>query len=46
MLLERIGNIKGDLQHSHAEVWVEGAPVIGENTEKEICEFICKYVTC
>ena len=34
------------LQHSHAETWVEGAPIIGESTEEEICEFVTKYVTC
>ena len=34
------------LQHSHAEVWVEGAPIIGESTDEEICEFVSKYVTC
>jgi len=34
------------LQHSHAEVWVEGAPIIGESTEVEIYGFVCKYVTC
>ena len=34
------------LQHSHAEAWVEGAPIIGESTEEEICEFVTKYVTC
>ena len=26
------------LQHSHAEAWVKGAPVIGDSTEEEMCE--------
>ena len=34
------------LQHSHGEVWVERAPVIGESSEEEISEFISKHVTC
>jgi len=32
--------------HIHMLIWVEEAPVLGENDESEIASFIDKYVTC
>ena len=46
MLLVQTINTKEEACNSHAEAWVKGAPVIGDSTEKEICEFVRKYVTC
>ena len=34
------------MQHFHFAIWVENAPIIGENTNEEVVEFITKYVTC
>ena len=34
------------LQHFHFAVWIENAPIIGENSNEEITQFIAKYVTC
>ncbi|XP_014299180.2 uncharacterized protein LOC103578710 [Microplitis demolitor] len=34
------------IQHFHLILWVEGAPIIGINTNEEVVEFIMKYVTC
>jgi len=34
------------IQHFYIPIWIEGAPVIGINSDDEVCEFISKYVTC
>ena len=34
------------LQHFHFAVWIENAPIIGENSIKKITLFIAKYETC
>ncbi|XP_074114133.1 uncharacterized protein LOC141537186 [Cotesia typhae] len=34
------------IQHFHLILWVEGAPIMGINTNEEVVEFIMKYVTC
>ncbi|XP_074111642.1 uncharacterized protein LOC141535587 [Cotesia typhae] len=33
------------IQHFHLILWVEGAPIMGINTNEEVVEFIMKYVT-
>ena len=32
--------------HFHCVLWVEDAPVIGVNSDKEVADFIQKYVSC
>ena len=32
--------------HAHLANWIEGAPKYGVNTDKEICDFVDKYITC
>ncbi|KAK7912600.1 hypothetical protein WMY93_012811 [Mugilogobius chulae] len=32
--------------HVHCLIWVENAPKLGVNTNKEVCDFVDKYVTC
>ncbi|XP_062600308.1 uncharacterized protein LOC134261943 [Saccostrea cucullata] len=32
--------------HIHCLLWVRNAPKLNENTEKEICTFVDKYVSC
>ena len=34
------------LQHFHFAIWVENAPIIGENSNEEVVQFIAKYITC
>jgi hypothetical protein len=34
------------LQHFHILLWIEGAPVIGENTTDEVIKFISNTITC
>lgn len=34
------------LQHFHILHWIEGAPVIGENTTDEVVKFISNTITC
>ena len=34
------------LQHFHFALWIENAPITGENSNKEVTQFIAKYVTC
>lgn len=32
--------------HIHCLLWVKNAPNLVENTKKEICEFVDKYISC
>ncbi|XP_062618787.1 uncharacterized protein LOC134280394 [Saccostrea cucullata] len=32
--------------HIHCLLWVKNAPRLGKNTDKEICSFVDKYITC
>ncbi|KAJ8048786.1 hypothetical protein HOLleu_01245 [Holothuria leucospilota] len=32
--------------HTHGFLWVKGSPVFDEDSDKDICEFIDKYITC
>lgn len=32
--------------HAHSMIWIEGAPVIGVQTDQEVIELIDKYQTC
>lgn len=32
--------------HIHLVLWIKSAPLIGENTDEQILNFISKYVTC
>ncbi|XP_061193261.1 uncharacterized protein LOC133201474 [Saccostrea echinata] len=32
--------------HIHCLLWVRNAPKLNENTEKEICSFVDKYISC
>ena len=34
------------LQHFHLQLWIQNAPIIGENTDEEVSAFIAKYATC
>ena len=34
------------IQHFHIPIWVDGAPIIGINTQEEVTAFITKYVSC
>jgi hypothetical protein len=34
------------LQHFHLLLWVDNAPILGENSNEEVASFILKYVTC
>ena len=34
------------LRHFHFLIWVENAPIIGENSNEEIAKFITTYCTC
>ncbi|KAF0703357.1 ATP-dependent DNA helicase [Aphis craccivora] len=34
------------LQHFHTLLWIEGAPIIGENTTDEVVKFISNTITC
>merc|ERR1711974_110054 len=34
------------IPHFHCIIWIKDSPVIGENDDSEIAEFIGKYVTC
>ena len=34
------------LQHFHFALWIENAPIIRENSNEEVTQFIAKYVTC
>lgn len=33
-------------QHFHMLLWVKDAPILGESSNKEVSEFILRYVTC
>ena len=32
--------------HVHCLFWIENAPIIDKNSDKEVIQFIYKYVTC
>ena len=32
--------------HIHMKLWVRDAPILGKNDDKEVMEFISKYITC
>lgn len=34
------------LQHFHILLWIEGAPIVGENTTDEVVKFISNTITC
>ena len=34
------------LQHFHFALWIENAPIIGENSNEEVTQFIATYITC